>query len=55
MPFVTGLLIGAFVGGLAVVLLSKNNKNTIAKLREEVLVAATKGEAEVKKVVDQYK
>lgn len=55
MPFVTGILIGMFVGGLIVVLLSKNNKNTIAKLRGEVLAAAAKGEAEVKKVVEQYK
>ena len=55
MILATGIIIGMFVGGLVVVLLSKNNKNTIAKLREEVLAAAAKGEAEVKKVVEQYK
>lgn len=33
---------GVVVGGLAVVLLSKNNKNTIAKARQEVLDAADK-------------
>jgi uncharacterized membrane-anchored protein YhcB (DUF1043 family) len=48
--FVGGLVIGALV----VVLLSKNNKNTIAKIRGEVLAAAAKGEAEVKKVIEKY-
>ena len=45
---------GLIVGALTVVLLSKNNKNTIAKIREEVLAAAAKGESEVKKVIDKY-
>jgi hypothetical protein len=45
---------GLIVGALVVVLLSKNNKNTIAKIRSEVLAAAAKGEAEVKKVIDKY-
>jgi hypothetical protein len=45
---------GLIVGALTVVLLSKNNKNTIAKIRSEVLAAAAKGEAEVKKVIDKY-
>jgi len=45
---------GLVVGALTVVLLSKNNKNTIAKIRSEVLAAAAKGEAEVKKVIDKY-
>lgn len=48
--FIGGLIVGA----LTVVLLSKNNKNTIAKIRSEVLAAAAKGEAEVKKVIDKY-
>ena len=45
---------GLVVGALTVVLLSKNNKNTIAKIREEVLAAADKGGAEVKKVINKY-
>jgi hypothetical protein len=48
--FIGGLVVGA----LTVVLLSKNNKNTIAKIRSEVLAVAAKGEAEVKKVIDKY-
>jgi hypothetical protein len=49
--FVVGLLIGA----MFVVLVSKNNKNTIARMREEILAAAHKGENEVKKVIEKYK
>jgi hypothetical protein len=45
---------GLVVGALTVVLLSKNNKNTIAKIRAEVLEVASKGETEVKKVIEKY-
>lgn len=54
MNLIVAGLVGAFVGGLVVVMLSKNNKNTIAKIREEVLSVANKGETEIKKVVDKY-
>lgn len=45
---------GLVVGALLVVMFSKNNKNTIAKIREEVLAAANKGEAEIKKIIEKY-
>lgn len=46
---------GGFVAGaLLVVMFSKNNKNTIAKIRQEVLDVANKGEVEIKKVIEKY-
>jgi hypothetical protein len=46
--------VGALIGAFVVVMFSKNNKNTIAKIREEVLEAANKGEKEIKKVIEKY-
>jgi hypothetical protein len=46
--------VGALVGALVVVMLSKNNKHTIAKMREDILAVASKGEKEIKKVIEKY-
>lgn len=42
MDYVLVFLAGLVVGGLTVVLFSKNNKNTIAKLRQDILDAVKK-------------
>jgi uncharacterized membrane protein YgaE (UPF0421/DUF939 family) len=48
-----GFAVGVLVGGCGVIVFSKNNKNHIAKYREEILAAVAKGEAEVAKVIDK--
>lgn len=50
-----GFAVGVVVGGAGVIVFSKNNKNHIAKYREEILAAVAKGEAEVAKVIDKVK
>ena len=54
MGLIVAGLVGAFVGALVVVILGKNNKNTIAKIRQEILEVANKGEKEIKKVIEKY-
>ena len=41
-------VVGVIVGGVVVILFSKNNKNTIAGARSEILEAAQKVENKVK-------
>ncbi len=55
--FVTIVLCGiSFVAGAGVVVvLSKNNRNTIERLRQDVLNAAKNGEVEINKVFDKVK
>lgn len=47
MSFIVGFAIGVAIGGGLVVVFSKNNKNTIADSRAEILAAAAKGRAEL--------
>jgi hypothetical protein len=49
MQFVFGLIVGVLVGGLLVIVFSKNNKNHIAAARNEVLETIDKAEAAIKK------
>lgn len=51
---IVAFLFGIVVGGLVVVLFSKNNKNTIATARREILDAVAKGKDEVEKVLNKH-
>jgi len=46
--FLIGFVVGLIIGGAAVIVFSKNNKNTIAGAREEILQAAKKVETKIK-------
>lgn len=46
--------IGYIAGAVTVIVFSKNNKNTIASAREEILSAAARGQAELNKTLDKY-
>lgn len=48
MAFIVGLVVGAVVGAVVVIMLSKNNKNTISQARAGLVEAANKVEEKVK-------
>lgn len=52
--FLVGLGIGCLLGLVGLVWFSKNNKNTIAKMREELVTVVGKGEDAVRNVVEKY-
>ena len=54
MLLISVALAGAVAGGLTVVLLSKNNKNTIAKARQEILESVAKGRTAVEEVLKKH-
>jgi hypothetical protein len=53
MFYILAGVVGVAIGILLVVIFSKNNKNTIAKARQEILDAVTHGKTEVEKVLDR--
>ena len=55
MSFFIGFGVGAVVGGLLVIVFSKNNKNHIAAVRTEVVDAYNKAEAAVEAKVKKKK
>lgn len=48
MVSIIAFVVGVIIGGAAVIVFSKNNKNTIAGARSEILEAANKVENKIK-------
>jgi len=52
---VVGFILGAVVVGVLAIIFFKNNQNHVAAARSQILDAYSKGETELKSLVDSWK
>lgn len=53
--FLLGLVLGLVIGGVVVVVISKNNRQHIESFRNGILEVASKGEDAIKSEINKYR